>query len=304
MKRNHDWMLIVLAVVTSIAVLLVILASAFLEIGGWGGLILDLLLSAIVQGVLSLLLLGIVLVLLLIVFKDYFRFFLSRMILTGLFFASAIMSLAFIPRVFSRGLDIYDYLTTVLLSAAFAFVAPLLKDLALQYLEGGLPGGLTTRPRQAAHSAGPSIPGGFQPYTHTVPDDPNAEFQPIRRTPASPPNDLADLEEDEPFDEDFYTDDIIDAGYNPSADEGSSFSQPAAAVPAASSEPQPRSSELYSMTEVQLYNELFKRAGNDHLAAQRLVAAEYGRTPYLSREDLLRNALERLEQDNPDAPAH
>lgn len=296
MKRNTDWMLIVMAIVTSVAVLLVVLASAFLDVGGLGGFILDLLLSAIVQGVIALLMLGIVILLLMLVFKDYFRFFLSRWILTGFFFATAVMALAFIPRVFSRGLDVYDAITTLVLTALFTFIAPPVKRLVQQYLEGAPRLEMPVRSARSVRTSGPTTPAGFQPYSHVPPHDPNAEFQPIRRTPAGEPGDLSDLVDEEPYDESFYEDEEVASSYQPAT---------SPAYPAYS-EPQQSQieSELYSMTEVQLYNELYRRVGNDHLAAQRRLAEEYNVNPTASREDLLRSALARWEQSGPGAQAH
>lgn len=308
MRSTNELVLIILAVVTSLITLAIILAAVFLDVGGWGGFVLDLLLSAIVQGLLAALLLGLILALLVILFRPFFPFFVSRGVIAIMFLGTAIMALSFIPQIFNRGLDLYDYVTTLLLAGFFAFLVDPLKQVASRIVDLGYRRALPPAP---ASPQPYQTPPGFQPI-EAQEEDPASQFQAIRRPPPIPSSDLSDLldEEDELSS---YPDagQDYDQGYEEPPSESyiqtplpSSPMRPAYSEPprytSPTSPPTPTGAgpDRRSMSEVQLYNELLKREGGNHIAAQRRVAFEYGLKPDSTREELLRSALDRWDQEH------
>ena len=53
-----------------------------------------------------------------------------------------------------------------------------------------------------------------------------------------------------------------------------------------------------ALDQAELYNDLLRKVGGDHDAAERLITFERQRTPHATRKECLQRALQRWERDN------
>lgn len=306
----NRWTITILSVGIVTLILLVAVVILLNNEEGIGAIILDLAFTTLVQGLVAVLLLGIVLTILIGAIPARLRLFLQPLRLTGLFFATAIMAMAFTPALFGRRLGLIDFVVTLLLTAVFSVLFPIVKPYLQPYLEPYLERieAQFTRTRRQVPQPTYTAPPGFSPLTRPGVTRPSSGQTPLiideeeitqaHAPTREDPYGFSQIEPEEPVET------------QPSGGEGPTITQEPVesdyAWPSLSTS-QPANSNNragiydtsgeidHSSTELQLYQELLQRVERDHKAAARLIAEEYRRSPEASREELIRRAIERWE---------
>jgi hypothetical protein len=122
MYQFDQWLLKCLVWAIVITAALTVFIALYFDVDGWGTFAWSWGAPLLAQAAVALTLSGALLTILRAAFRHLFNFFLSRLVLLGLFLATAVLALPFLAIVFNRPVDVYDAIQTGVLVIAFSFL--------------------------------------------------------------------------------------------------------------------------------------------------------------------------------------